>query len=174
MNYPTLHWLVACVFSFGSQEEGLEGWATVDDRVMGGESKSKVMAIDAALHWEGDLSLESNGGFVSVRSPWERGQLDKASKVVMKARGSKGVYAMRLATSQVYYEPTHQAFFEVDETSWTTFSWSLSEFETTVLGRATGERFDIANVDAVGRIGIMKNDGNPGPFWLEVDFIRFE
>jgi hypothetical protein len=174
MNNPAINWLVACVFSFGSQEGGLEGWATVDDRVMGGESKSKVVAIDTALHWEGELSLESNGGFVSVRSPWERGQLNNARKVVMRARGSQGTYALRLATSQVYYDPTHQAFFQVEEDSWTTFSWSLEEFETTVLGRATGRNFDASKADEVGRIGIMKNDGNPGIFWLEVDFIRFE
>ena len=174
MNHPTLNWLVACVFSFGSQEGGLEGWATVDDRVMGGESKSRVMAMDAALRWEGELSLESNGGFVSVRSPWNIGQLGNARKVVMRARGSQGTYALRLATSQVYYEPMHQTFFKVEKESWTTFSWSLEEFETTVLGRATGGRFDASKVDDVGRVGIMKNDGNPGPFWLEVDFIRFE
>ncbi|MDE0978596.1 MAG: CIA30 family protein [Flavobacteriales bacterium] len=174
MNNPALNWLVACVFSFGSQEGGLEGWATVDDRVMGGVSKSKVVAIDSALHWEGELSLESNGGFVSVRSPWNRGQLGKARKVVMKARGSQGVYALRLASSQVYYEPSHQAFFEVDETSWTTFSWSMEEFETTVLGRATGGNLDVSKVEDVGRVGVMKSDGNPGAFWLEIDFIRFE
>ena len=174
MNLSILHWLVACLFSFGTQEGGLLNWNTVDDRVMGGESLSKAVARKSSMRWEGMMSLESNGGFVSVRSPWERGQLRDMSKVTMRARGSRGTYALRLATSGVYYEPVHQMRFEVDEVDWKTMTWSLEEFETTVLGSPTGARFNVSEVQNVGRVGLMKNDGSPGAFWLEVDFIRIE
>jgi hypothetical protein len=46
------------------------GWFSIDDRVMGGVSSSRLR-YDAASHavFEGPLSLERNGGFASVRSP---------------------------------------------------------------------------------------------------------
>ena len=174
MNRLNLPWLMVCMFWFGAREGGLEDWSTVDDRVMGGVSLSRVVAADSCMRWEGMMSLESNGGFVSVRSPWERGQLRQAKKVTMRVRGSQGTFALRLATSGVYYEPIHQVGFDVDEVEWKTLTWSLEAFETTVMGRSTGSKFDAGDAGDVGRIGLMKNDGNPGPFWLEVDFIRFE
>ena len=50
-------------------------WQAIDDRVMGGISRS-TLRHDAAGHavFEGSVSLERNGGFASVRSsPGERG-----------------------------------------------------------------------------------------------------
>ena len=174
MKLTALNWLMAFVFSFGSQEGGFEGWRTVDDRVMGGVSFSKVMVNQSSMLWEGTMSLESNGGFASVRSPWKIGQIGGAASVTMRVRGSKGVFSLRLATSQAYYEPIYQVGFEVDEQEWTTLTWPLEVFETTVMGRPEGSLMKANEVNNVGRVGFMKNDGNPGEFWLEVDFIRFE
>jgi hypothetical protein len=50
-------------------------WATVDDRVMGGISRSELRSAPTGhAVFEGEVSLERNGGFASVRSsPGERG-----------------------------------------------------------------------------------------------------
>lgn len=166
--------LMIMIFSFGSQEGENEGWVTVDDRVMGGVSSSQITQSDTFMRWEGTMSLENNGGFASVRSPWEIGQLGNAKTVSMRVRGSNGTFSLRLATSGRYYEPIHQVGFEVEETEWRTLTWSLEDFQTMVMGRPTGSAFDVQDVLNVGRVGIMKNDGNPGKFWLEIDFIRFD
>ena len=174
MKVIILTWLMTLLFSFGSEEGSTEGWMTVDDRVMGGVSFSKLVESETFMRWEGTMSLESNGGFASVRSPWESGQIGKASSVTMRVRGSAGTFALRLATSSRYYDPIHQVGFEVEEEEWKTITWAMDDFRTTVMGRPTGGSFAKENTPTVGRIGIMKNDGNPGAFWLEVDFIRFD
>ncbi len=46
-----------------------EGWSTVDDRVMGGVSRSTVQWEDGRLRFSGTVSLENNGGFSSARGP---------------------------------------------------------------------------------------------------------
>lgn len=45
------------------------GWTTVNDPVMGGTSTSTITFGDGGLVFSGNISLENNGGFASVRSP---------------------------------------------------------------------------------------------------------
>lgn len=54
----------------------VDGWAAIDDRVMGGISHSRLR-YDPAAHavFEGTIPLHRNGGFASVRSsPGARGK----------------------------------------------------------------------------------------------------
>ena len=63
------------VFEF-TGPRAVDAWRAIDDRVMGGVSRSRLRH-DLAGHavFEGEVSLEQNGGFASVRSsPGERGQ----------------------------------------------------------------------------------------------------
>ena len=45
------------------------GWSVVNDTVMGGVSTGRLAWDDGALVFTGELSLDNNGGFASVRSP---------------------------------------------------------------------------------------------------------
>ena len=55
--------------------QAVNAWHAIDDRVMGGISQSRLKH-EPASHavFEGEVSLEQNGGFASVRSkPGDRG-----------------------------------------------------------------------------------------------------
>ena len=56
------------LFDF-SDPAPVDAWAAIDDRVMGGISRSRLRH-DRAGHavFEGTVCLERNGGFASVRS----------------------------------------------------------------------------------------------------------
>ena len=56
------------VFSFPTPDDVNE-WSVVNDTVMGGVSSGQLAWEDEALVFTGDLSLDNNGGFASVRSP---------------------------------------------------------------------------------------------------------
>lgn len=56
------------VFAFENDDE-LIGWNVVNDTVMGGVSSGELTWVDEALVFTGELSLDNNGGFASVRSP---------------------------------------------------------------------------------------------------------
>ena len=49
--------------------ESPNGWSVVNDTVMGGVSIGQVDVEDGVLVFTGELSLDNNGGFASVRSP---------------------------------------------------------------------------------------------------------
>ena len=54
-----------------AESKGLKAleWVTVNDTVMGGRSSARLdWAGGNSLVWSGRLSLENNGGFVSIRS----------------------------------------------------------------------------------------------------------
>ncbi len=49
--------------------DDVRGWSVVNDTVMGGVSTGQLAWEDGALVFIGELSLDNNGGFASVRSP---------------------------------------------------------------------------------------------------------
>ena len=51
------------------QEGGSLDWQPVNDTVMGGESIGVVDYLDTVAVFEGTVSTDNNGGFVSLRSP---------------------------------------------------------------------------------------------------------
>lgn len=55
------------VFTFTSSTSS-DGWSVINDTVMGGVSTGEVEVADGALAFTGELSLDNNGGFASVRS----------------------------------------------------------------------------------------------------------
>lgn len=56
------------LFAFQSVDSA-NGWSVVNDTVMGGVSSGRLRVDDGLLIFDGELSLENNGGFASVRSP---------------------------------------------------------------------------------------------------------
>lgn len=56
------------LFDFGAGGSA-DGWGVVNDTVMGGVSSGQLALTDGVLVFTGDLSLENNGGFASMRSP---------------------------------------------------------------------------------------------------------
>lgn len=70
------------LFDFGAGATA-DGWNVVNDTVMGGVSSGQLTTDDGMLVFTGELSLDNNGGFASVRSPlidperasaWSRGE----------------------------------------------------------------------------------------------------
>ncbi len=57
------------VFDFPTADD-VRGWRVVNDGVMGGVSTGRLAWKDRALVFTGRLSLDNNGGFASVRSPF--------------------------------------------------------------------------------------------------------
>lgn len=75
-------------------------WVTVNDNVMGGVSDGNFkITKEKALFFYGNLSLENNGGFASVRSIPTKLALKKNDSISFQAKGDGREYTINLYTN---------------------------------------------------------------------------
>tara|TARA_B100000963_G_scaffold337834_1_gene334158 strand:- start:13 stop:630 length:618 start_codon:yes stop_codon:yes gene_type:complete len=150
-----------------------EPWRTLNDGVMGGLSEGEIVWSDTALQWFGQTRLENNGGFASLRGPWEQRDLRAMDQVVIRCRGNGGPFKLTLETSQRWWMPYAYTSFN-PSLEWQDlvleakdFSWSQAQMGD--LKTVTPE----SELGEVLRMGLMKYDGTAQPFELEVASIQF-
>ena len=159
------------LISFGSQAEA-RAWRTVNDDVMGGVSRGGSKIIDGVLHFRGILSLENNGGFASVRSFGPARDLGPVTAIVLRVRGDGRTYRLQLATDASFRGAriSYQAPFATQRGEWLEVAVPLDSLEPRFRGqRLRGPPLDRARIK---EFGLSLSDGTPGPFALEVDWIR--
>lgn len=164
MHDPAVPWTL---FDFADPAEA-DAWAPIDDRVMGGISKSRLRH-DPAGHavFEGEVSLERNGGFASVRSaPAARGRAG-AKTCVLNVQGEAKRFKLNLLTEDAFDGLNYQAIFTPDPDRWQSLSVLLAEFRPNFRGRVVpGARpLDPA---CIRRVGLMIAERQAGPFALAI------
>ncbi|GAB2772532.1 CIA30 family protein [Actinomadura fibrosa] len=92
------------IFDFNKDSDVRE-WVIIDDVVMGGRS-SGTFGLNAEGHgvFEGEISLENNGGFSSVRYRTGRIPVKDHTKMVLTVKGDSKEYQFRIkADTGDYY-----------------------------------------------------------------------
>ena len=146
-------------------------WSVVNDGVMGGRSSSEIRSTgDGSAVFQGNLSLENNGGFASIRTDVPAGVLAGRSRLVIRVRGDGKRYQVRLRTSGSFDGIAYRADFETTANAWTTIEIPLEIFEPSFRGYRppNAEPLDPAEVR---QIGLMLTDKQEGPFRLEIAWI---
>ena len=84
-----------------NKDSDLSNWTVVDDVVMGGRSDGNI-EINQEGHavFQGQVSLENNGGFSSVRYRFEQQKVDAYSKVFMRVKGDGKRYQFRMKSDR--------------------------------------------------------------------------
>ena len=87
------------IFNF-NKSSSILNWIIVDDIVMGGLSSS-LFRINKAGNgvFEGNISLDNNGGFSSVRYQAQRTLIKEYTKVIIKLKGDGKNYQFRIRTN---------------------------------------------------------------------------
>ena len=155
------------LFDF-SDPRAADAWQAIDDRVMGGISRS-TMCHDPAGHavFEGTVSLERNGGFASVRSsPGERG-LAGAKACLIELHGDNKQFKLSLLTDDGFDSLNYQASFAPKGTDWQTLQLPLADFRASFRGR---EVPDAPPLDParIRQVGLMIAARQAGPFALDI------
>jgi NADH dehydrogenase [ubiquinone] 1 alpha subcomplex assembly factor 1 len=159
------------VFDFdlgGSQGE----WVSVNDDVMGGVSEGSCSVTpEGLLRFRGDVSLENNGGFASIRSLPQPHDLSAFRGLVLRVRGDGKRYACNLRTGFSIRAGAYRRSFETVEGQWLTISLGFRDFVPTSFGRALPDA-PALDTSEIRSIGFTVSDGQEGPFELELDWIR--
>lgn len=160
------------LFAF-DQSDAAKQWQTVNDGVMGGRSDGRFeITENETLAFFGNLSLENNGGFASVRSQPRELALKSGDTILVRLRGDGRKYFFSL------YVPTRRNAFSyrtelpTKKGEWIELKLPLSEFVATSFGEVVqNQPLDPTQVNGVG---FLLADETAGPFKLEIDRINVE
>jgi hypothetical protein len=152
-------------------DNSVSGWASIDDRVMGGLSLSRLRhhPLGHAV-FEGTVTQENNGGFASVRSPTLDLGVPGAICYLLTVNGDGKKYKINLRTDDAFDGITYQSAFDSPVGVWTTLRLPVAHFSATWRGRKVP---DAPGLDCshVRQIGLMIADGQVGPFALSLRVI---
>lgn len=161
------------LFDFGDRY-AVDGWHAIDDRVMGGVSRSRLRH-DPAGHavFEGEVSLAQNGGFASVRS--EEGPLGMRGAVdcVIDVRGDGRHFKLSVFTDDAFDAPSYQAEFTPRANEWHAIRLPLQSFRATFRGREVPGSPPI-DPARVRQLGLMIAGRQAGTFVLALRSIQLE
>mgnify|MGYP000859658299 CR=1 FL=1 len=148
-------------------------WFVVNDGVMGGRSSSTLRRGDPGIAvFEGNLSLENNGGFASVRVELQENVLAGANRILLRVRGDGKRYQVRLRPGRRMDGVAYGSSFETVEGQWTIVELPVASFEPTFRGYRPRSTPPVDPAD-VGQLGLMLTDEQVGSFHLEIDWIHF-
>jgi hypothetical protein len=146
----------------------VDAWTPIDDRVMGGLSRSRLRH-DPAGHavFEGHVSLEQNGGFASVRSsPAARGKAGTQC-AILEVRGDARRFKLNLLTEDTFDGLNYQATFTPDPDRWQRLRIPLAEFRPSFRGREV-PRAPPLDLARLRQVGLVIAERQAGPFALAI------
>ena len=152
-----------------SDNIGIDNWRIVNDGVMGGISKSNIYLNEANnIIFAGNVSLENNGGFASIRMGFDGTQLKGTSIFLLRVKGDGNIYKFRLNMSGSY--ANYSADFKTLKDQWMDIEIPIENFKPYYFGRST--RAPRLKVHKVNSLGILISDKQAGNFTLEVEHIK--
>ncbi len=150
----------------------IDRWRVVNDGVMGGLSRSRLVAVsDSTAAFEGVLSLENDGGFASIRRASSRYDMADASAIEVVVRGDGRPYQLRLRTNDGLDGIAYRATFDTVPGEWLRIAIPFDEFVASYRGRRVPGAPSLDPAD-VRQLGFLLADERPGPFRLEVRSVR--
>lgn len=168
-------YLTTNVFQIDFGKKGNEqSWQVITDNVMGGLSSGKVELTQKGIKISGMQSLENNGGFVSLKSPFALYDLSDYKTMKIRYR-SKGIqFGLTLEVDQRFYKPYYKINLAKEPKGWTEVEFAISNFKEYQLGEFTGDTISNKLLEDIIRIGFITSEKRAGEFEFEVDYIQFE
>lgn len=143
----------------------LQAWTCVNDGVMGGVSRSEAWLNEQqALCWQGDVSLENNGGFASVRHVLSGLDLSWHQGISLLLKGDEKVYKLNLANDLSSGSPRFQARFTTQQ-DLQLLHIPFNSLSPSVRGQKVDASFDPSSLKMAG---FLIADRQKGPFSLTV------
>ncbi|MDX9884586.1 CIA30 family protein [Thauera sp.] len=152
--------------------ESVAAWSAIDDRVMGGVSRS-ALRFDPAGHavFSGQVSTDNNGGFASVRASVSTPPGSDIDAVELVVRGDGHRYKLNLRTDRGFDGVNYQAAFAPPAGQWVTLRLTLDAFQPSYRGRAVSDAPPLRGA-RIEQVGLMIADRQFGAFELAIGAMR--
>ena len=152
-----------------SNNIGIDNWGKVNDGVMGGISQSNIyLNEENNIIFAGNVSLENNGGFASIRRGFDGSQLKESSVFLLRIKGDGNIYKFRLTMKGSY--ANYSANFKTTKDQWMNIKIPVENFNPYYFGRSI--RAPKLKVHKVNSMGILISDKQEGNFSLEIEYIK--
>ena len=154
-----------------STEDDYKNWRIVNDGVMGGISDSEMIASDSATAiFQGDVSLENNGGFASVRTEPRSYDLSDYDGIEVRVRADGKKYQLRIRVDNQFDGISYRSIFETNKEEWMIIRLPFGDMVPTFRGRILDE--GPISPDKIQQLGFLIADKQEGSFRLEIDWIK--
>jgi Complex I intermediate-associated protein 30 (CIA30). len=121
------------IFDF-NKEVAIQDWNVVDDVVMGGMSSSQFnINAEGFGVFKGNISLENNGGFSSVRYQFKKTEVTKYTKIRIRLKGDGKNYQFRVKDNSSNYYSYIATFSTTNE--WQDVDITLKDMYPSFRGR---------------------------------------
>lgn len=146
-------------------------WRIVNDGVMGGLSSSNVIVNeDNKIVFKGNISLENNGGFASLRSPVKNYNFEKFSGIELRMKGDGKRYSISMKETDYFTGYFYTTSFETKKEGWIVVQIPFDDFKLYYYGKETGSDMNIP-LNNIKEISLLIGDKQKGSFNAEIDYI---
>jgi hypothetical protein len=156
------------IFDFNPSSD-LSNWRIVDDVVMGGRSNGNFKLNDAGHGlFSGEVSLENNGGFSSLRYQFNTKEINDFKKVTIHLKGDGKRYQFRVK-SKKYDQHSYITYFTTSG-EWETIEIKLDKMYPSWRGM----KLDMDNYpgETMEEIAFLISNKKAESFQLEIDKIE--
>jgi NADH dehydrogenase [ubiquinone] 1 alpha subcomplex assembly factor 1 len=158
--------LSSSLFEF---KAGETNWYVINDGVMGGVSSSTVKIQNGILEFTGQVRLENNGGFASIRSVSGQYNLSNFLSLRLRVRGDGKKYSFQIGTSNTR-GILYQFEFGTKAGQWLELDVPLKDMKPTRFGQVLARpAFDSSRIEY---FGFIVGNKKAEDFKLELDWIR--
>ncbi|MEZ8777040.1 CIA30 family protein [Vibrio splendidus] len=149
-----------------------QNWTVTNDDVMGGISTGELIYLDNMSRFRGELSLENNGGFSSVKRSIESlaHEIDSVELVFV---GDGRTYQLRFTTSKDDHRVQYKHYFNTIKGQQLSKVFHFNDFQAVFRGRLLSDAPELKARD-IKQIGFLIADKQPSPFELNLIQLHFK
>ena len=143
-------------------------WLAINDGVMGGVSQSCIKPSPLATGlFSGQLSLENNGGFASIRRRADDYNLVGSVGIRLNVKGDGRTYQFRVKTDEQLDGITYRSLFTTDAQQWQIITLPFAGFCPSFRGKPVPDA-PALRPEHIKQLGFLLADKQPGAFYLEI------
>ena len=137
-------------------------WRIVNDGVMGGLSSSQAIVENDKIIFSGNVSLENNGGFASLRSPVNEYNFEEYSGIEIKIKGDGKRYSISMKETTYFTGLFYTATFETKINEWITIKIPFDKVKPYYFGREvkSDKKIPLNNIKEISLLIGDKQEGN--------------